>query len=88
MAQALHLLNAPEIELKIQSRDGVLTTLASSSLSTEQLIQEISFRTVGRPATQKEARIGQQLLNNANRRQGIEDFVWVMMNSYDFLFVK
>ena len=88
MAQALHLLNAPEIELKIQSRDGVLTSLASSSLTTDQLIQEISLRTVGRPATQKEARIGQQLLNNANRRQGIEDFIWVMMNSYDFLFVK
>lgn len=88
MAQALHLLNAPEIEVKIQAIDSSITQLAESTLTHEQLIDEISFQTLGRPPTSKEKRIGSQLLSTEKRRQGIEDFVWVMMNSYDFLFVK
>ena len=88
MAQALHLLNAPEIELKIQAVDGSITQLAKSKLTNEQLINVISFQTLGRPPTNKETRIGSQLLTTEKRRQGIEDFIWVMMNSYDFLFVK
>jgi hypothetical protein len=43
---------------------------------------------VGRPPGSKELRIGSQLLLDKDRRQGIEDFMWVMLNSYDFLFVK
>ena len=88
MAQALHLLNAPEIEVKIQAIDSSITQLVESTLTHEQLIDEISFQTLGRPPTSKEKRIGSQLLSTEKRRQGIEDFVWVMMNSYDFLFVK
>ena len=88
MAQALHLLNAPEIELKIQAFDSNITQLTNSTLTIEQLIDEISFQTLGRPPTNKEKRIGNQLLSADKRRRGVEDFVWVMMNSYDFLFVK
>jgi len=88
MAQALHLLNAPEIELKIQAINSNITQLTNSTLTIEQLIDEISFRTLGRPPTNKEKRIGSQLLATDKRRRGIEDFVWVLMNSYDFLFVK
>lgn len=88
MAQALHLLNAPEIEKKIQATDGAITRLAASDRNEGQLITEISLRIVGRLPTQKEIQIGQQLFSSDNRRRGIEDFVWVMMNSYDFLFVK
>ena len=88
IAQALHLLNAPEIEKKIQALDGHVTTLSRSSLSNADLIREISLATVGRPPGNKELRIGSQLLLDKDRRQGIEDFMWVMLNSYDFLFVK
>ena len=88
MAQALHLLNAPEIEAKIQSSEGLVTTLNNSSLSTAELIDEISLQVLGRLPNAREQQIGRQLLGNGNRRQGIEDFLWVMMNSYDFLFVK
>ena len=88
IAQALHLLNAPEIERKIQARQGRVTTLSRSSLSNAELINKIALATAGRAASGKEIRIGNQLLRDKDRRQGIEDFMWVMLNSYDFLFVK
>ncbi|MFL2869898.1 MAG: DUF1549 and DUF1553 domain-containing protein [Pirellulaceae bacterium] len=88
MAQALHLLNAPEIELKLQSGNGRVSELTKSDLDVDKLIEEIALVTANRLPNQKEIAIGKQLLNNPSRRQGIEDFLWVMMNSYDFLFVK
>jgi hypothetical protein len=88
IAQALHLLNAREIEQKLQAPDGRVTALSRSSLSNADLINEISLATIGRPPSSKELRIGIQLLRDKDRRQGIEDFMWVMLNSYDFLFVK
>ena len=87
MAQALHLLNAPEIEVKIQASDGRVAEWEESNFDVNQLIEEISLATVNRPPTAKERATGAQLLR-ASRRQGIEDFLWVMLNSYDFLFVK
>ncbi len=88
MAQALHLLNAPEIEEKIQANESYLMQLTSSKLTNEELITEISLRTLGRFPNAKEKKIGQKVLTEADRRRGIEDLVWVLMNSYDFLFVK
>ena len=88
MAQALHLLNAPEIELKLQSANGRVSDLTKSDFDVDKLIEEITLVTVNRPPNTREIAIGKQLLNNPSRRQGIEDFLWVMMNSYDFLFVK
>ena len=87
MAQALHLLNAPEIEAKIQANNGRVSELVGSSYDVDRLIEEIALATVNRPSTAKERTTGLRLLRSS-RRQGIEDFMWVMMNSYDFLFVK
>ena len=88
MAQALHLLNAPEIEEKIQANESYLMQLTSSKLTNDELITEISLRKLGRFPNAKEKKIGQKVLTEADRRRGIEDLVWVLMNSYDFLFVK
>ena len=88
MAQALHLLNAPEIELKLQSANGRVSDLTKSDFDVDKLIEEITLITANRLPNMREIAIGKQLLNNPSRRQGIEDFLWVMMNSYDFLFVK
>jgi hypothetical protein len=87
MTQALHLLNAPEIEAKIQATSGYVSALSESSYDIDELIDEIALATVNRAPTAKERATGKQLLQSP-RRQGIEDFLWVMMNSYDFLFVK
>jgi hypothetical protein len=88
MAQALHLLNAPEIEAKIQNDSGLVSWLSKSDYDAGKLIEHLALITVNRRPNQRERETGARLLQNSSRRQGIEDFLWVMMNSYDFLFVK
>lgn len=88
MAQALHLLNAPEIEARIQSPVGRVAQLAASDLNTNELIREIALATVGRQPNDREVTTGLRLFEDTSRLQAIQDFLWVMMNSYDFLFVK
>jgi len=88
MAQALHLLNAPEIERKIQANESYIRHLSNRNLTNDELITEISLRTLGRFPNTKEKKIGQNVLAATDKRKGIEDLVWVLMNSYDFLFVK
>ena len=88
MAQALHLLNAPEIEAKIQDEHGLVSALSESDYDVDELIEQVALATVNRLPTARERKTGTQLLQNPSRRQGLEDFLWVMMNSYDFLFVR
>jgi hypothetical protein len=88
MAQALHLLNAPEIEAKIQDDHGLVFALSESDYDVGELIEHVALATVNRLPTAREKQTGTQLLQNPSRREGLEDFLWVMMNSYDFLFVK
>lgn len=88
MAQALHLLNAPEIEAKIQDDNGLVSALSESDYDVNELIEHVALATVNRLPTAREKKTGTLLLQNPSRRQGLEDFLWVMMNSYDFLFVR
>ena len=88
MAQALHLLNAPEIEAKLRADNGLVFALTHADHDVDQLIEQIALTTVNRQPNARERKTGKQLLQNPSRRQGIEDFLWVMLNSYDFLFVK
>lgn len=88
MAQALHLLNAPEIEAKVQSLSGNAVALAESDLSTDELIQQVALMTVNRMPNDSEIAVGRRLLSSSSRTPGTQDLMWVMLNAYDFLFVK
>ena len=81
MAQALHLLNAPEIERKIQANESYIRHLSNRNLTNDELITEISLRTLGRFPNTKEKKIGQNVLAATDKRKGIEDLVWVLMLS-------
>ena len=54
MAQALHLLNAPEIELKLQSANGRVSDLTKSDFDVDKLIEEITLVTANRPPNTRE----------------------------------
>jgi hypothetical protein len=87
MAQALHLMNAPEINDKISSPDGLVTQLLARELEQDAIVDELCLTVLGRPAQAKEQRVAQQLFAAAQPRKASEDFLWTLLNSYDFLFV-
>ena len=98
MAQALHIINAPEVESKICDNGGrIAKWLSSCSDDLSQRLKpesemkfanEICLVTIGRLPGQKEQNVAQELFAKSNPRQAAEDFMWTMLNSYDFLFIQ
>ena len=98
MAQALHIINAPEVESKICDNRGRIAKwleACASELpqrlqpeSEVKLVNEICLATIGRLPGPKERKVAQDLFAKSNPRQAAEDFMWTMLNSYDFLFIQ
>lgn len=86
MAQALHLMNAPEIEARLADPAGRAARLAASSASDEQVILELCLAALGRPPNPREREVAAGLFAGAPRREAAADFLWTLLNSRDFLF--
>lgn len=88
MSQALHLMNAPEVEIKVSSATGRVARLVKSDLSDEAIVDELCLAALGRTPRESERLIARKLFASSARQQAAEDFLWTLLNSYDFLFVK
>ena len=88
MAQALHLMNAPEIDKKIGNGNGRIAKLISANKTNQQIVQQLSLAALGRTPTKREIRTAERVFVGRSKKQAAEDFLWVLLNSYDFLFVR
>lgn len=92
ISQALHLLNSPEINAKIAHRAGLARRLAESSRSPDELTDELYLTTLSRRPTPAERQVlaaafeGGRGGTAADRRQAIEDVLWTLLNSKEFLY--
>lgn len=87
MSQALHLMNAPEIQRKLLAKTSRITHLADSKLSNQEVLDELCLTAFARMPTAQERAAVAKLFQPGNRRQAVEDLTWALLNSYDFLFV-
>ena len=87
MAQALHLLNAPEIDAKIASPNGRIAALTSRGASPDEITADLCWAVLGRQPTEKEDAIARKLFSQGNEREAAEDLLWTLLNSYEFLFI-
>lgn len=88
IAQALHLMNAPEVQHKIGSPGGRVAQLVESGAEPGAIVQELCLAALGRPPREKELQVAHELFAAAGTRQAAEDFLWTLLNSYEFLFVQ
>jgi len=88
MAQALHLMNAPEIEAKIADPAGRAARLVESGGGDEHIAEELCLAALSRLPTERERAVAAELFAGGDRRRAAEDFLWTLLNSYDFLFVR
>jgi hypothetical protein len=88
MAQCLHLMNAPEIERKIASPTGRVARLLAAGAGEEKIVEELCLAALGRPPGEKEKRAARKLFAQGPPAQAAQDFLWALLNSYDFLFVR
>jgi hypothetical protein len=89
MAQALHLMNAPEIEAKLSDKNGRIARLITGGKSRKEIVETLCLSALGRFPGEKERRIADRLFaDRAKPQAGAEDFLWALLNSYEFLFVR
>lgn len=89
VVQALHLMNAKNIQAKILSENGISAKLASGSTSIELAIEELYLRCYCRFPTSAERNgvISLAKSKNQTKRQTLEDLLWALINSPEFVLV-
>ena len=88
ISQALHLLNSPEVNAKIGHRKGLVRQLSDSSRTSDEITDEIYLGTLARFPTAEERSLMKQAFDAAgpNRHQAIEDMLWTLLNTKEFLY--
>jgi Protein of unknown function (DUF1549)/Protein of unknown function (DUF1553) len=87
LSSVLHLTNSPEINDKIASGNGRVAKLVSDKAAPEKAIEDIYLAAFARLPTPEEK--GKALLflqQNKDPRAGLEDLVWALLNTREFLF--
>lgn len=85
ISQALHLLNAPEIEEKLSHRHGRARALGESGLTPEQIIEELYLATLSRLPKPEEQSLMIQAFGEGPET-GAEDVLWALLNTKEFMF--
>jgi hypothetical protein len=89
MAQALHLANGDTVNQKLSAKGNRLDKWLADKLTPEQMIEEAALGALSRYPTASEK---EQILkimtgvNEAEKRVALEDLVWAMISSREFLF--
>jgi hypothetical protein len=88
VAQVLHLLNAPEIQVKLAHERGRVATLVRDKLDEGELVEELYLTFFSRLPTDAERTVGISHLRSdpGQRRQAAEDLAWTLMNTVEFVF--
>jgi hypothetical protein len=81
-------MNAPEVEAKVSHPEGRVARLVKSGASEEQIVEEVCLAALGHYPTAKHKSAARALFASAPPREAAEDFLWTLLNSYDFLFVR
>jgi hypothetical protein len=84
--QALQLISSRSVERMLASEEGRVAKLAKSAPSNDAAIEELYLASLSRPPTAAEKASARKYLAAGNRRQGLEDLLWALINSKEFLF--
>jgi hypothetical protein len=86
IAQALHLMNSPEITAKVRSRQGAARTLADSDQKPDAIIDNLFLAALGRPPSGPERDRLLEAFADGDRRAAVEDVLWALLNTKEFLY--
>lgn len=87
VVQALHLMNSTRLQAKLAGDSGRAAQLAKGKLSPPQIIEELYFAAYGRAPEKDEMEIAvKAFADGASRQQAVEDVMWSLINSAEFMF--
>ena len=86
IAQALHLMNSPEISAKVRDRKGIARKLGDSVKPPTVVIEELFLSSLSRLPTEDERKRLLEVFKDGDRRGAVEDVVWAILNMKEFLY--
>ena len=90
IVQALHLMNSQLLEEKLASKDpsARVQRLAESQLKPEEIVNDLYLACYSRQPADEELKIATApfAVDGATRRSAIEDVLWSLLNSAEFVF--
>ncbi|MCB1235449.1 MAG: DUF1553 domain-containing protein, partial [Verrucomicrobiae bacterium] len=88
VVQALHLMNSKQLQAKLADAAGWAADLAKSPDSDEGIVDDIYLTALSRPpaAEEKTVALAYFKTEGATRQTAIEDIVWALVNSAEFVF--
>jgi hypothetical protein len=88
VVQVLHLMNSNKLQAKLGGSGGRAKKLAESKMDEPAIIEELYTAAFSRRPTEKELTIAQKAFKaeGATRKTAIEDIMWAMINSAEFVF--
>ena len=88
IAQALHLMNAPESIAKIRHRQGTARHLAKSQATNDEIIETLYLACFSRFPNEKEFQLMRTAFTepDVSRQEAVEDIIWALLNSREFVF--
>jgi hypothetical protein len=87
LSQALQLIGGATVNGKLRDDKGRMARLAASTMTPEQITQELYLVALAREPNSTEMTAAVKHLTSAkDRRQAVEDLGWVLINSKEFLF--
>lgn len=87
VVQSLHLMNAEKLHFDVLNNEGNAAKLADSEKDAPELARELYHLIYGRDPADEEVQIVKELLTaeGANRRHVVEDLMWAMLNTPEFV---
>jgi hypothetical protein len=89
MLQALHFINGKSILNRVTAANGRANQLAAKKLTDEELVDQLYLWSLARHATAEETDLGKRFLGayEGKKNEAVEDMMWVLLNSRDFMLV-
>lgn len=85
VVQALHLMNAPALNQKVTSDQGRAASLANGKKTPDEIARELYLLTYARLPEEAELAVCRRLFTELPRRQAVEDLMWSLINTPEFL---
>jgi Protein of unknown function (DUF1549)/Protein of unknown function (DUF1553) len=86
LSQTFQLVSGPLVNELLAERDNRLGKLLRTKRSTDEIVDELFWTALGRPPSGEERSASVQLVDSpGDRRKHLEDLLWGLINSNDFL---
>ena len=87
LGQVLYLLHSDELQRKIGHKEGVVAQLLKDDKPSAEIVEEIFLRACARRPSAEETTDAVAFLEKSpDRKAAVEDLLWTLLNSKEFLF--